>query len=141
MYYDLGGTRRGFYGTTCFHFGQQGQAASKSSNRAGKGPMDPLQSRGCDLGARGCHKGSIPSTRTMHCLRGRGCNTPVVKPQTYDPSCDLCSFALWTYDILYDRGIILFCVINLIKDLLLMDFGTTINVNVISSIYALFECC
>ena len=37
--------------------------------------------------------------------------------------------------------------INLIKDLLLMldtmtlDFGTTINVNVITSIYALFECC
>ena len=41
----------------------------------------------------------------------------------------------------------LICMINLIKELLLMfdnmtlDFGTTINVNVITSIDALFECC
>ena len=44
-------------------------------------------------------------------------NTPVVKPRTYDPSCDLCSFALWNYDILYDCGIIILCMINLIKEL------------------------
>ena len=41
----------------------------------------------------------------------------------------------------------LLCMINLIKDLLLMfdnltlDFGTTINANVITNIYALFQCC
>ena len=42
MDYDLGETERGFFGTTCFHFGQQGQAASESRNEADKGPMDPL---------------------------------------------------------------------------------------------------
>ena len=51
MDYDLGGTERGFFGTTCCHFGQQGQAASNLRNLVGKGPMDPLQSRGCNLGA------------------------------------------------------------------------------------------
>ena len=44
MDYDLGGAERGFSGTTCCHFGQQGQAASESRNQAHKGPMDPLQS-------------------------------------------------------------------------------------------------
>ena len=44
MDYDLGGTGRGFFGTTYFHFGQQGQVASQSINQAGKGLMDPLQS-------------------------------------------------------------------------------------------------
>ena len=44
-------------------------------------------------------------------------NTLVVKPGTYDPSCDLCSLALWTYDILYDYGIFLPFMMNLIKDL------------------------
>ena len=44
MVYDLGGTIRGFFGTICFHFGQQGQATLESRNQAGKGPMDPLQS-------------------------------------------------------------------------------------------------
>ena len=51
----------GFFGTSCFHFGQQGQATLKSRNQAGKGPMDPLQSWGCNLGARGCNEGIIPS--------------------------------------------------------------------------------
>ena len=52
-----------------------------------------------------------------------------------------------TYDILYDCVIMLLYMINLIKDLLLMfdnmtlDFGTTIDVNGITSIYAIFECC
>ena len=75
------------------------------------------------------------------------CNTLVVKPQTYDPSCDLCSLALWTYDILYDCGIFLLPMINLIKDLLLMFdnmnlyVGTIININVITRISAIFECC
>ena len=62
MDYDLGGTRKGFSGTTCCHFGKQGQAASESRNQEGKGPMDPLQSWGCHLGARGYHEGSIPSS-------------------------------------------------------------------------------
>ena len=62
MYYDLGGTRRGFFGTTCSHFGKQGQVASESRNQAGKGPMDPLLSWGCHLGDRGYHEGSIPSS-------------------------------------------------------------------------------
>ena len=82
----------------------------------------------------------------MHFL-GRGeCNTLDVKPQNYDLSCDLCSFALWTYDILYDCGIMLLCIINVIKDLWLLfdnmtlDFGTIINVNV-TRISAIFECC
>ena len=75
------------------------------------------------------------------------CNTPVVKPRTYDPSCDLCSLALWTYDILYDCGILLPLIMNLIKDLLLMFdkmtlyFGVIINVNVITRIFVSFECC
>ena len=74
-------------------------------------------------------------------------NTPVVNPQSYDPSCDLCYFPLWTYAVLYDCGIILLCMLNLIKDLLLMfnnmnlDFGTIINVNVPISIFVVFECC
>ena len=45
------------------------------------------------------------------------CNTLVVKPWTYDPSCDLCSLTLWTYDILYDCRIMILCIINVIKDL------------------------
>ena len=73
-----------------------------------------------------------------------GCNTLVVKPQTYDPSCDLCSLALWTYDILYDCGNFLIFIIKLINILLLMFdnmtlyFGAIINVNVIIRIYAIF---
>ena len=41
----------------------------------------------------------------------------------------------------------LLCMINVIKDLLLLfdnvtlDIGTSINVNVITSIFAIFECC
>ena len=75
------------------------------------------------------------------------CNTLVIKPQTYDPSCDLCSLALWTYDILYDCGVFLLLVMNLIKELLLMFdnmtlyFGIIINVNVITRIFVIFECC
>ena len=44
MDHDIGGIERIFSGTTCCHFGQQGQDASKLRNQAGKGPMDPLQS-------------------------------------------------------------------------------------------------
>ena len=75
------------------------------------------------------------------------CNTLVVNPQTYDPSCDLCSLALWTYYILYDCGIFILFMMNLIKHLLLMFdnmtlyFGVTINVNVITTISVIFECC
>ena len=75
------------------------------------------------------------------------CNIPIVYPKTYDPLCDLCSLTLWTYDILYDCGIMLLCMINLIKNLLLMfdnmtlDIGTIINVNVITRLSAIFECC
>ena len=53
---------------------------------------------------------NVPTQLVVH-------NTLVVKPQTYDPSCDLCSLALWTYDILYDCGILLLFMTNLIKDL------------------------
>ena len=73
--------------------------------------------------------------------------TPIVKPQTYDPSCDLCYFELWTQDILFDYGLMLICMINVIKDLLLLfdtvtlDFGTIINGNVITSMFAIFKCC
>ena len=83
----------------------------------------------------------------MHFLRGGRCNTLVVKPETYDPSCDLCSLTLWTYAILYDCVIILLCMINLINGLLLMFdnmtlyFGAIMNVNVITRISAIFECC
>ena len=51
------------------------------------------------------------------------------------------------HDILYDCGIFLLFMINLIKDLLLMFdnmtlyFGAIINVNVITRISAIFECC
>ena len=75
------------------------------------------------------------------------CNTLVVKPRTYDPSCDLCSLTLWTDDTLYDCGIFLLLMINLIKDLLLMFddmtfyFTTIINVSVITRISTIFECC
>ena len=75
------------------------------------------------------------------------CNTLVVKPRTYDPSCDLCSLALWTYDILYDCGILFPFMTNLIKYLLLMFdnltlyFGVIINVNIITRISVIFECC
>ena len=55
-----------------------------------------------------------PHIQTMCQLNN--CNTLVVNPHTYDPSCDLCSFALWTYDILYDCGLMLLCIINLIKE-------------------------
>ena len=74
-------------------------------------------------------------------------NTPVVMPHTYDISCDLCSFSLRTYNILYGCGIMLLYMINLIKDLLLifdnmtLHFDPTIDVNVITSIYVMFECC
>ena len=67
MDYDLGGTGRGFSSTTCFQFGKQGQAASESRNQAGKGPMDPLQSWECHLGAGGYHEGSIPSSILKFC--------------------------------------------------------------------------
>ena len=73
--------------------------------------------------------------------------TLVVKPQTYDTSCVLCSLALWTYDILYGCGILLLFMINLISDLLLMFddmtlyFGAITNVNVITRISTIFECC
>ena len=75
------------------------------------------------------------------------CNTLVAKPQTCDPSCDLCSLALCTYDILYDCGILLPLMMNLIKELLLMFdnmtfyFGIIINVNFITRISVIFECC
>ena len=62
MKYELDGIGRGFSGTTCCHFGKQCQAASESRNPAGKGPMDPLHSWGCQLEARGYHEGSIPSS-------------------------------------------------------------------------------
>ena len=68
---------------------------------------------------------------------GGRCNTPIVKPWTYDPSCDLCSFVLWTYDILYNCGIFLLFMINLIKEFVLMFnnmnlyFDAIINVNVL----------
>ena len=44
MDYDLGWTRRGFYGANYFHFGKQGQAALELRNQEGKGPVDPLES-------------------------------------------------------------------------------------------------
>ena len=81
-------------------------------------------------------------------FKGGGiCSTPLVNPQSYDPSCDLCSLALWTYAISYDCGIMPLCMINLIKDLLLMFnnmtlyFGIIINVNSITRIFVIFECC
>ena len=45
------------------------------------------------------------------------CNIPIVYPKTYDPLCDLCSFALWTCDILYDCRLMILCMINVINDL------------------------
>ena len=51
------------------------------------------------------------------------------------------------YDILYDCAIFLPFMMNLIKDLLLMFdhmtlyFDVIINVNVITRISAMFECC
>ena len=44
MDYDLGGIIRVFFGTTYFHFWQQGKVSLESRNKEGKGPMDPLQS-------------------------------------------------------------------------------------------------
>ena len=65
-------------------------------------------------------EGRVSDTREV------ACNTPVVNPQSYDPSCDLCYFPLRTYAILYDCGIILLCMISLIKDLLLMFDNMTL---------------
>ena len=67
MNYDPGGTKRGFSGTTCCHFGQQGQAASELKNQVGKSPRDPLQSWGCHLGVGGYHEGSISSSIFKFC--------------------------------------------------------------------------
>ena len=61
MNYDPGGTRKVFSSTTCFHFRQQAQSTLESRNHVSNGPIDPLQSWGCDLGAGGCHEGRTPS--------------------------------------------------------------------------------
>jgi hypothetical protein len=37
------------------HIGSESQASPKLSNMIGKGPVDLLFSRGCNLGARGCY--------------------------------------------------------------------------------------
>ena len=67
MDFDLGVTRRVFFGTTCCHFGQQGQSTLKSRNQARKCPMDPLQSWWCNLGVGGCREGCIPSSIFKFC--------------------------------------------------------------------------
>jgi hypothetical protein len=48
------------------HIGLESQAAPESSNRI-KGPVDLLQSRGCNLGARGWYAHGVQNLlRTKH---------------------------------------------------------------------------
>ena len=120
--------------------------------------MDPLHSWWCDLGSQGCHEGKIPSSILNFCgmyviciednalFKGEG----DVIPQLLSPRImilhvtyvllhyglmiflmELLSFAwlMWLRNYNY-------CLITWLWTLV-----TIINVNVITSIFAIFECC